>query len=163
MAKSSSNTGVIFDEKLVKLNLQAQSRDDALEQLGSLLVQRGYVNGNYVEAIIRREEEYPTGIQTESFGVAIPHTDKEYVRQASIAVAVLAEPVVFGEMGTDEELEVNMIFMLAIKEPDDQLAMLQRLVEVFQDANSLKNIYNAQTKSEIVAIINYFFKGYNLL
>ena len=43
-------------------------------------------------------------------------------------------------MGTnDKEIEVSLLFMLALKEPSEQLEMLQKLIEMFQKPGVLEN------------------------
>ena len=153
MQNSSSQRGIIFDEDLVMLDLSATTRDDVLTKMGGKLLERGYVNGDFIHAIIKREQEFPTGIETQTMGVAIPHTDTEYVNQASMMVGVLTEPVVFQQMVSDDEIPVNIVFMLAIKEPEQQLAMLQRLVDIIQDNGALNGIRNATSELEIASII----------
>lgn len=145
--------GIIFDEDLVMLDLNATSRDDVLEKMGQRLFERGYVNGDFVHAIIQREQDFPTGIETQRMGVAIPHTDTIYVKQASILVGVLAQPVIFKQMVSDDDIAVNIVFMLAIKEPEEQLAMLQRLVDIIQDDSALNGILNATSELEIASIV----------
>lgn len=153
MQNSNSQRGIIFDEDLVMLDLCATTRDDVLTKMGGKLLERGYVNGDFIHAIIKREQEFPTGIETQTMGVAIPHTDTEYVNQASIMVGVLTEPVVFQQMVSDDEIAVNIVFMLAIKEPEQQLAMLQRLVDIIQDDGALNGIRSATSELEIASII----------
>lgn len=59
------------------------------------LTQQGYVTEGFTDAIIAREAVFPTGLQFEDYGVAIPHTDSDYVRETKIAIMTLKEPVPF--------------------------------------------------------------------
>jgi PTS system galactitol-specific IIA component len=59
-------------------------------------------------------------------------------------------------MGSDDKLQINIIFMLAIKEPKEQLKMLQKLTEVFQDDNALEKIKNAKNELEVLEIMKSF-------
>lgn len=153
MQNCNSHRGIIFDENLVILDLRATDREDVLMKIGGRLTDRGFVNRDFINAIIKRERDFPTGIKTQSMGVAIPHTDTEYVNKASLIVGVLSKPVVFQQMVSDEDIEVNIVFMLAIKEPEQQVTMLQRLVDIFQDDTTLKSIYDATSELEIAAIM----------
>ncbi|MBS4207879.1 PTS sugar transporter subunit IIA [Bacillus sp. FJAT-50079] len=153
MQSCNSPRGIIFDEDLVILDLRATDREDVLMKIGGILIDRGYVNGDFINAIIKRERDFPTGIKTQSIGVAIPHTDTEYVNQASIIVGVLSKPVVFQQMVSDEDIAINIVFMLAIKEPEQQLTMLQRLVDIIQDDTTLNSICEATSELEIATIM----------
>src|SRR5690554_3289314 len=130
--KYNSQEGIILNEELIMLNLDVVNREDVLREIGERLLNQGYVKKSFVDAIINREKDFSTGIQTKSIGVAIPHTDVEHVNRASIAIGILDKPVVFQNMGSEDEIEVSIIFMLAIKEPEQQLTMLQKLVNIFQ-------------------------------
>nr|HUM50060.1 PTS sugar transporter subunit IIA [Anaerolineaceae bacterium] len=73
------------------------------------------------------------GLRTAEVAVALPHTEKEHVLKPAVAVAILAHPVTFGEMGTeDQTVPVEIVFMLSIHEPDEQVTWLSRLVSTFQ-------------------------------
>ncbi len=148
-----SRKGIIFDEELVMLNLDTADREDVLTRMGARLLERGYVNEDFIDAIIEREKNSPTGIAARGVGVALPHADVDYVNKASIMVGVLSKPVVFHEMVSDDEVGVSIVFMLAIKDPNQQVIMLQRLVGIIQDEPSLHRIYRAKSRSEIAAII----------
>lgn len=62
---------------------------------------------------------FPTGLPTEPIGIAIPHTDAERVNRGASAVGVLPQPVVFTEMGCDDDsfVDVYAIVVLAIHDP----------------------------------------------
>lgn len=156
--KYNSQEGIILNEELIMLNLDVVNREDVLREIGERLLNQGYVKKSFVDAIINREKDFSTGIQTKSIGVAIPHTDVEHVNRASIAIGILDKPVVFQNMGSEDEIEVSIIFMLAIKEPEQQLTMLQKLVNIFQDEATLNSICNAKSKLEILTIMKTFLK-----
>lgn len=147
--------GVILNKGLITLKLKAKDREDALRKMSKMLLEQGYVNKDFTKAIIEREKNFPTGLPTKNIGVAIPHTDVEYVNNASIAVGVLDKPVIFQNMGSDDESEIRIIFMLAIKEPDDQLVMLQKMVSIIQDEDALNEIVNAN-ELEVLNIMKGF-------
>ncbi|MDN6216105.1 MAG: PTS sugar transporter subunit IIA, partial [Enterococcus sp.] len=63
---------------------------------------------------------------------------------------VLEKPVRFEMMASkDVFLEVELVFMLAIKEPEDQLAMLQKLMLLCQDE---KNLQLLKSKEKVVEV-----------
>ena len=43
-----------------------------MKNLGSVVIKEGYAKESYVDALIAREEEYPTGLDVDGMGVAIP-------------------------------------------------------------------------------------------
>lgn len=148
-----------FDEDLVKVDLHAVDRNDALIQLATLLEQKGVVQDTFAAAMIDREDTYPTGLMCEVLGVAIPHTDAEHVHKQAVAIAILKEPVQFIQMGTEEDrVDVKIIFMLAIKEPHKQIDLLQALMFAFMESENLKALSNCKTPQEASTCFKSFFE-----
>ncbi|MBP1948393.1 PTS sugar transporter subunit IIA [Virgibacillus litoralis] len=143
-----------LDKELVMIDLDSESKEEALTLLGNQLFDKGFVKENFVESIIERERTFPTGLPTAPFGVAIPHADSDKVNEPQIAFASLKKPVKFSVMGnSDEKIDVRVIFMLALKDPDDQLEMLQKLIGLFQDQETvtkLANIKSTDTLNELI-------------
>jgi PTS system galactitol-specific IIA component len=134
-----------LDKNLVMIDLEASSKEQVLEKLGNQLMENGYVKDGFVESILQREKAFPTGLPTEPFGVAIPHTDGDMVNVSKIAFASLKNPVKFFAMGrSDEMVDVKLIFMLALKTPEDQLDMLQKLVSMFQNPEIVEKMADSK-------------------
>ncbi len=131
-----------FDKQLIFNNLKIRDQNEILQYIATKMHEMGYVKRTYAQAVIEREKVYPTGLQTEAFGVAIPHSDSIHVNQAIIAVCILEEPIVFHVMGggAEEEVLVNFIFMLAIDDPQKHIEMLSKLSVIFQDENKMQEI-----------------------
>lgn len=144
----------IISKELIFNNVVASNREDALRFIASKLVEKEYVKGSYVDAVLERERVYPTGLPTETYGVAIPHTDIIHVNEPGIGIAFLEEPVSFVMMGTDDvDIRVKAIFMLAVKDPKAQLHLLERLMDIFQDQQVLKDMLSL-SEDEISDMLN---------
>lgn len=130
-----------LDKELVVLNLEANSKEEVLEVLGDLLTEQGVVKEGFIESVLQREQKFPTGLPTEPYGVAIPHTDGDMVNDSKIAFASLKNPVKFAAMGGSAELvDVKIVFMLALNSSQGQLDMLQKLVGLFQDPGTVEQL-----------------------
>lgn len=141
-------------ESLVILNMEAVSCRDVFSRLGGALIREGYVKDTYIDALCAREKEYPTGLDIDGFGVAIPHTDASQVYRAATAIAVLKNPVPFIQMGTDnEEIRVKIVFLLAVANPGEQMEELQRILTIIQDTDILTNITQAGDVQNVIDII----------
>ena len=104
---------------------------------------------------LNREKEYPTGLPTNGVGVAIPHAEIKYVLKPGIAVATLRTPVKFNVMGNpDEQVDVKLIFMLAIKDPNVQISILKKLVSIFQEEQLLVKLIDIKNEEEFADILN---------
>ncbi|WP_010648213.1 PTS sugar transporter subunit IIA [Oceanobacillus massiliensis] len=141
---------LFFDESVILLNLEGTTKEEVLETVSSNLVDKGLVKPSFIQAIINREGEFATGLPTAGVSVAIPHTDVEHVNQKTISIAVLKDPVDFVIMGDDSETTpVQIVFMLAMDEPHSQLSLLQRLMQVFQNEEVLKELASQTDKTAI--------------
>lgn len=89
-----------LDESLIFTNLHAKTNTEVMEQLGETLIKEGYAKESYIQALITREQEFPTGLDVDGVGVAIPHTDVSHVIKPGIAIAVLEKPIDFIQMGS---------------------------------------------------------------
>lgn len=145
----------VLSRNLVVLDLDAANTTDVLLRLADQLQRHEYVKETYSESVVAREERFPTGLVTNGVGVAIPHTDCEHVRHPGVSVGVLARPVEFKAMGNPDDLvPVGIVFMLAIKNPDDQIELLQKLMEIIQDEAVLLTIKESRDPSQVVDILN---------
>lgn len=142
------------EKELAIIEMEVGSKEEALDLLGDRLFEQGFVKEGFVESILKREKAYPTGLPTEPYGVAIPHTDGDMVNTSTIAFANLKNPVKFLMMGTDDKLvDVKLIFMLALKSPDDQLDMLQKLVGLFQDPEMVLKLAEVKDVNELNELV----------
>ncbi|MCC0782014.1 PTS sugar transporter subunit IIA [Clostridioides sp. ES-S-0108-01] len=138
----------IISSNLIFKGIEVSNNEDALKFLGQHLFDKQYVKESYIQAVVSREKKYATGLPTEIYGVAIPHTDIVHVNEPGIAIGILDKPVKFIMMGTDDtEIDVKVIFMLAVKEPQEQLQLLEKLMTIFQDESMLNNIVDLNEES----------------
>ncbi len=138
----------MLDKELIYLDLEAKDREDLLSQLSDILYEKGYVKSSFKQAILDREKVFPTGLPTLGVKVALPHTDPEHVLKPAILVSTLKKPIKFKEMGSGvNDIDVEMVFMLAVKDPAYQVKLLQKLISIFSKENvllSLKECEDAQ-------------------
>ena len=146
----------LFSEQVILQQQEIKSKKAALTILANELQKKNVVNGEFLPAILKREEKYPTGLALEGgLGVAIPHTDPDKVEKEQLGFISLKKPVKFRQMGDiDEYVNVSMIFVLCLKSPDKQLNMLKNLMSMFTDTETMKSIQNSTTRAEFLAIIN---------
>lgn len=143
-----------LDEALLFIDMRATCWQEVLQQAGEALQQNGYAKESYVRALLEREMRYPTGIDMGELGVAIPHTDASQIRKEGLAIITLASPVVFGKMGSEQgEVEVNVVFMLAVKEPGSQIERLRQIMYLIQDKEVLKKLQCVSDKQDMIAVI----------
>ncbi|MBP2076126.1 PTS sugar transporter subunit IIA [Oceanobacillus polygoni] len=145
---------LFFNESVILLDVEGDNKEEVLATISNNLVERGLVKESFVPAIIKREGEFATGLPTAGVSVAIPHTDVEHVNKKTISIAVLKNPVDFVIMGDDSETTpVQLVFMLAMDEAHSQLSLLQKLMQVFQEEDTLKYLVNQKDKTKIKSLL----------
>lgn len=148
---------MFFNHQIALLKKDVSSKEVAFQMLADELMKNDCVNQDFLANIIKREEIFPTGLEINGIGVAIPHTDSEYVKESQVGFMSLEKPLSFLEMGTnDKEVSVSLLFMLALKEPHEQLEMLQRLIEMFQQEGVLELLMKVDQKEAYQEIIQKY-------
>ncbi|TDT51918.1 PTS mannitol transporter subunit IICBA [Fonticella tunisiensis] len=140
----------ILLKKNIKLGLPSVDKEKAIEMAGQLLVESGYVDHEYIQAMKEREEMVSTYIGS---GVAIPHgvgAAKEKIKKSGIVVLQFPDGVNFGE-----EKAYLVIGIAGVG--DEHLKILANIATTLEDekkaqelinANDIEVIYRAFTVSE---------------
>jgi PTS system galactitol-specific IIA component len=141
-------------EDLVFTQKHFESKEDAILFLAEQLKEKGYVYETFANAVVEREEKYPTGLYLGKINVAIPHTDTKHVKQSGVAILTLDKPVIFNKMDDPSQtIPVLIIFLLAVSEPNEYVQFLSKLAENFSKEEVIKIIYeetNPATMTEIL-------------
>lgn len=145
----------LFDPKVILINIEASTAEEALSLMAHQIEKAGYVKPSYNQAILDREAEFSTGLPGFGRGVAIPHADPQHVNRSVLAVATLKHPVQFRMMGNhDERIDVEVMFMLALKESHSHMSVLQSLMDVIQNESLLTQIKEAATPEALYALMS---------
>jgi len=148
----------LLDERLILLNLQAKNKKEVIEKLSERLLKYGYVKKGYIKAVLKREEESPTGLPTQIY-TALPHTDAEYSLRTGIAIATLKKPVLFQEMGNlQKSLEVRMVFLLALNNPKKEVFLLKQILQILHNKKQIEQVLCTQDLSKVNKILSKLFE-----
>jgi galactitol PTS system EIIA component len=144
---------IIIDEKTIAPKLNLDDRAGVITEMGTRLIKAGLVTDNFIEAIIQREEQYPTGLPTK-IPISLCHTDAEYVKESFLTLATLEKPIPFHEMGNPDSIQdVKIVFILGIKEKNEHITILKRIMELIRNEMLLAKIYASASKAEIKKIL----------
>lgn len=134
---------------VVIAGLEASDAEDVLRSLAARLLDQGAVTVAFPEALRAREERFPTGLPT-PVPTAIPHADPEHVRAPGLALATLARPVSFGEMGGNGgTVDVRLVAMPLLTDATAHLAALQRLVALLRDQDAVTDLIAATDDEQL--------------
>ena len=94
----------------------------------------GCVTSSWVEAVLAREQLYPTGLPLEP-PVGIPHADTTHTLKDALVVARLTTPLAFGAMGDSDAapLEVRLVVFIVAGKNASQVEALERLLSILGD------------------------------
>lgn len=114
---------------------------EAIACAGARLLEKSYIQSEYIQACIDREKNYPTGLQMgNGEGIAIPHADYQLVKTDSISIVRFPKGIVFGQMEDAElKVECKILFNLAFSTSDQHLSILRRLFTLFQENSFIEN------------------------
>ena len=145
---------MFFDERVALFNVEASSSKEVIKIAADELYRRGIVKKNFFEHVMLREKEFPTGLATDKYGIAIPHTDSKYVNRSQIEFVSLKSPVKFKNMGNaSEDIEVTHVFMIAMSQAHEQADTLAKLMGLFLDEELMQRMYECSSKEEYESIL----------
>lgn len=149
-----------LDQDLFVKNLSEniENQNSLFETFGKILINKNYVDSNYIEAIKEREKSYPTGISTSNYAVAIPHVDAKYAKVNTIFVATSKNGIEFEDAEEDRNLKVKIVFGIIIKDHDSHIDFLVQISNLIQNESLLDSIYNAKDSENIKDIIENYLQ-----
>ena len=146
-------------EELILVGVEAENYEEAIRKVGKKLFDNGYVKDTYIDAVVAREADFPTGLHLDGIDIAMPHTAGIHVNTPAVCVAKLAKPVVFSHMGDpDTKVDATLLFMMAIKDPDAQIETLQAVMGVFTNKEAIAELNAANTEVELFSVAKKYIK-----
>lgn len=132
---------ISFERQYVQHLQEGLTTEAIIHQLAKPLIGDGRVVAEFAHHVVAREANFPTGLAVEPVGVAIPHTDHQYVLHNAISVGVLPSPVMFEDLGGEPEaVPVRVVFMLALGESNKQLNVLGWVIDLIQDSEYMQQL-----------------------
>jgi len=139
----------MFEEKYIFRLKEKLSRDEVFALVGKEFEKNDIVTKDFIEALKKRENTFPTGIILENnTPTAISHTDDKYVFLDKIAIVISDFPIIFKniENGTsDVPCKVFFIMALTKQNKNDILMVLTELLEEHEaEINNFRNMTNKE-------------------
>lgn len=117
----------------VRVNCKADTKENVIRAVGQMLVDTGYVNPSYVDAMVKREESFSTFMGNE---LALPHgveEAKKDVKASGIAVMVFPD-------GTDWSGEQVKVVVGIAGVGEEHLQILSAIAEVALEEGSMEKL-----------------------
>ena len=84
-----------FDKELMFLDFECDNQINFFGKMYKILEKRGDVKDSFLNSIIEREKEFPTGLDLGKYKIAIPHTNSEHVNAEKIIFIRNKEKIIF--------------------------------------------------------------------
>ncbi len=126
----------ILQKKNIRLGCKAMSKEEAIKAMGSILVDSGYVNERYIDAMLERETVFSTNIGN---GIAIPHgveAGKKEVMKSGIGIMVFPE-------GIDWNGEMVRVVIGIAGVGDEHLDILSKIAETLSEEEEVERVVNS--------------------
>lgn len=136
--KEEKKTALLYPEN-VKVGCKADTKENVIRQVGQMLVDSGYVNPSYVDAMVKREESFSTYMGNE---LALPHgveEAKKEIKASGIAVMIFPE-------GTDWGGETVKVVVGIAGVGEEHLQILSVIAEQALEEGNMERIINGSAQ-----------------
>ena len=136
--KEEKKIALLYPEN-VKVGCKADTKENVIRQVGQMLVDSGYVNPSYVDAMVKREESFSTYMGNE---LALPHgveEAKKEIKASGIAVMVFPE-------GTDWGGETVKVVVGIAGVGEEHLQILSVIAEQALEEGKMERIINGSAQ-----------------
>jgi len=140
----------ILNEKLIKINIDAKDKNDAINQMIDLAVNSGNINNleKVKECVFERERLVSTGVGK---GFAIPHGKTDEIKDMIAAFGILSEPIDFDSIDGEK---VNFIFLLVGKDSllNAHIKLLSRISRLMNKDEFRVKLLQAPNETEVLKL-----------
>ncbi|MCD5461943.1 fructose-specific PTS transporter subunit EIIC [Lactobacillus delbrueckii subsp. bulgaricus] len=142
---------ILSPESMI-MDLQATTKDEAINEMADLEVATGIVNNKekFVESIWAREKESTTGI---GGGIAMPHARNEYINKARVLFAKSEKGVDYDSL---DQQPVHLFFMITAPAGADNthLQALAKLSSLLINPDLVEKLKAAKTAGEVIDLFS---------
>jgi fructose PTS system EIIA component len=140
----------VLDPRVIKLNLNAKDKKDAITQLAQGLKAADYIDDvpAFIKDIYVREGEGITGIGD---GIAIPHGKSDYVQNVGVAIGILNHGI---EWESLDDQPVTIVILFAVSNDQEAARNQLKLLSLFAGRlgadHVIKALHEATTVDEVI-------------
>lgn len=120
----------VFDKNCILLNQHFDTKYEAIDKGGQMLIERGCITPEYIPCMYEREDKFSVYLGN---GIAIPHGSsgsEQYIKKSGVILLQAPDGVSFGEDKTayviiciaganDEHLDILAKIAVTVSEPDN--------------------------------------------
>lgn len=137
----------------ILLGQEIGSKEEAIRKAGEVLVENGYVDADYIPAMLEREEIVSTYMGN---FIAIPHgTDdaKKSIKNTGISIIQVPGGVSFAKPEDTEDKMVFVVFGIAGKD-GEHLELLSKIAIFCSEQENVIKLVNSSTEEEVIELLS---------
>ena len=137
----------------IRLGQEISNKEEAIRKAGEILVENGYVDVDYIPAMLEREEIVSTYMGN---FIAIPHgTDeaKKSIKSTGISIIQIPGGVSFSKPEDTEDKMVFIVFGIAGKD-GEHLELLSKISIFCSEQENVIKLVNAATEEEVITLLS---------
>ncbi|WP_407333473.1 PTS mannitol transporter subunit IICBA [Enterovibrio sp. 27052020O] len=139
-----------LEKKNVHLGLRADNKEDAIRFAGERLVELGYVEPEYVDAMFAREKLVSTYLGE---SIAVPHGTieaKDKVKKTGIVICQYPAGVRF----TDDEDDVAKLVIGIAAKNDEHIQVITAITNALDDPDAIERLSSTTDVNEVLEILS---------
>lgn len=139
-----------FQPELIKLDQAFDTKEEAIRFCGQLLYEGGYVEADYIDAMIERNRDL--SVYMGNF-IAIPHgTDaaKKAVLKSGVAIVQVPKGVDFG---TPDNPQIATVLFGIAGIGNEHLELIQKISIFCADVDNVAKLADAQSTDEVIELL----------
>ena len=137
----------ILESSNIILGLSSESKEEAIVRAGELLFEKGYVNCDYIDSMIERENKISTYI---GMGIAIPHgteRGKNEVKESGVAILQYPNGISFGG-------QIAYLIIAVAARGSEHLEILSNIASSLGNIEVLESLKTTNDSKEILRAFN---------
>lgn len=134
-----SGIGDLLDPQLILCDADFQDKNDALDTMCTMLMEKGCVKPEFLLSVYKREN---LGVTCLPGHIAIPHGEPAYVTKPAICVAKICHPLDWAGGFVAE-----IVFLFALDEKCQ--GFVQNFCDIIKDENNVKELLSVKNAKEI--------------
>ena len=144
----------LFDASDVFVQMEFNTKQDFFEFITNHLQKENKIKEGFKDSLVNREESFPTGLVTETMGIAIPHTEYEYANTNQIVITTLKQPLEFKRMDDPtENVDVSIILLILFDKPEKQPEILKQIMTTIQDKSFLDELLQQENVDNVLKLL----------
>lgn len=141
--------GFELTKEFIQFENEVESWEEAIKKSSEPLLDKGYIEQSYVEAMIKSVKQYGPYIVI-SPKIALPHARPQAgSKKIGFSIMKLEKPVAFSEK---EDHNVQLLIVLSCDDSSTHIEMLQAIVTILSDEEKNKLLFEAKTVEEMLKI-----------